>query len=52
MVLLPQFLVIRNDRLELFYQPIDNNTAQEEQQAERRQEQPAVIHAGGVVHSG
>ena len=48
----PQLNVIRDDGLQLFHQPEDNDATTDEQQAERGQEKPAVIHAGGVIHGG
>ena len=50
MMFVAQHLVIGNQALKLLNQPVNHHAANQQQQAERSQEQPAVVHAGGVVH--
>src|SRR5690349_9408688 len=45
---LAQLLVISDDGLKLFHQPVNHRAAQQQQQAESSEKQPAIIHAGGM----
>jgi 1,6-anhydro-N-acetylmuramate kinase len=50
MMRFPGNFMIGHHGLEMLHQPVNDRAAQDQQQAERRQEQPAVVHGRSVIH--
>ncbi|MDB6056458.1 MAG: hypothetical protein JWO95_302, partial [Verrucomicrobiales bacterium] len=44
-----QVFVVGDYRLQLAHQPVDDEAANQQQEAEGGQEKPAVVHQGGVI---